>query len=360
MSDQFHWARLLDFVTGLVNQELLLRNEYLVAENRVLRAHLPSRLRLSDAERATLAAIAKRLGRKALQEITNVAKPDTLLGWYRRLVAQKFDGCRSHAHPGRPRIAPELEALVVRLARENSGWGYDRIVGARANLGHRISDQTVGNILRRNGIAPAPERSRTTTWKEFIRRHLDVLAATDFFTVEVLTWRGLVTYYVLFFIQIESRRVWLGGITRHPDAVWMAQVERNATMDGTRYLNGCRYLLHDRDTKFCREFQDILAAGGVECTPLPPRSPNLNAHAERWIRSIREECLSQLILFGETSLRRAVSEYLEHFHKEERNHQGKGNVLLFPVMDTRNSAPGKAIPCRERLGGLLKYYSRAA
>jgi hypothetical protein len=228
MSDRFQWARILAFVTGLVNQELLLRNEYLAAENRILRAHLPSRLRLSDAERSTLAEIAKRLGRKALKEIARVAQPDTLLAWYRRLVAQKFDGSRQRTGPGRPQVAPEAEMLVVRLARENRGWGYDRIVGALANLGHTISDRTVGNILRRHNIAPAPERSHTTTWKEFIRSHMDVLAGADFFSVEVLTWRGLVTYYVLFFIELNSRRVWLGGIARHPDACFMEQVARNA------------------------------------------------------------------------------------------------------------------------------------
>jgi hypothetical protein len=279
MSDRFHWARLLAFVTGLVNQELLLRNEYLAAENRILRAHLPSRLRLSDAERSTLAEIAKRLGRKALKDIARVAKPDTILDWYRRLVAQKFNGARHRAYPGRPRVPPEVEALVVRLARENRGWGYDRIVGALANLGHPVSDRTVGNILRRHNIAPAPERSRTTTWKEFIRSHTDVLAGADFFTVEVLTWRGLVTYYVLFFIEVSSRRVSLGGITRQPDSSWMAQVARNATMQDSGYLNGCRYLLHDRDQKFCREFRETLAAGGVKCLPLPARSPNLKAYA---------------------------------------------------------------------------------
>ena len=196
MRDRFHWARLLAFVTGLVNQELLLRNEYLAAENRILRAHLSSPLRLSDAERTSLAEIAKRLGRKALKDIARVAKPDTILGWYRRLVAQKFDGSRQRAYPGRPRVSPEVEDLVVRFARENRGWGYDRIVGALGNLGHAVSDQTVGNILRRHNLAPAPERSRTTTWKEFIRSHVEVLAGADFFTVEVLTWRGLVTYYV--------------------------------------------------------------------------------------------------------------------------------------------------------------------
>ena len=317
------------------------------------------RLRLSDPERSTLAEIAKRLGRKALNDIARVAKPDTLLGWYRRLVAQKFDGSKHRSYPGRPRLSAEVEALVVRFARENRGWGYDRIVGALGNLGHAISDRTVGNILRRHNIAPAPERSRTTTWKEFIRSHMDVLAGVDFFTVEVLSWRGLVTYYVLFFIEAGSRRVSLGGITRHPDSCWMEQVARNVTMQDTGYLNGCRYLLHDRDRKFCREFRETLAAGGVQCTPIPARSPNLNAHAERWVRSIKEECLSKLILFGETSLRRVVSEYLKHYHRE-RNHQGKGNLFLFPASTSSQPGLPSEIGCRERLGGLLKYYHREA
>jgi len=140
------WARLLAYITGMVNQKLLLQNEYLTAENRILRAHLPARVRLSDPERSTLAEIGKRLGRAALQQVACVAKPDTILAWYRRLIARKFDGSKLRSSPGRPHIALELEALIVRFARENSGWGYDRIVGALANLGHIVSDQTVGNI----------------------------------------------------------------------------------------------------------------------------------------------------------------------------------------------------------------------
>src|SRR3984893_12086008 len=160
------WVRLLAYVTGSVNQELLLRNEFLAAENRILRTKLPARLRLSDPERITLAEIGKRLGRKALREVASVAKPDTILAWYRRLIAQKFDGSNHQQYPGRPPVSAEVEALVVRMARENSGWGYDRIVGALFNLGHHVSDQTVGNILHRHGIAPAPKRSQITTWKE--------------------------------------------------------------------------------------------------------------------------------------------------------------------------------------------------
>src|SRR5437763_683592 len=169
MKNSCRMARLLAYVTGLVNEGLLLQVEYLAAENRILRAHLPSRLRLSDPERATLAEIGHRLGRRILANVACVMKPDTILAWYRRLVATKFDGSKRRSYPGRPRIAPEIEALVVRLARENPGWGSARIAGALASVGHDVSDQTVGNILRRHGIAPAPKRIQTTTWKDFIR-----------------------------------------------------------------------------------------------------------------------------------------------------------------------------------------------
>src|SRR5437762_8947954 len=225
------WVRLLAYVTGSVNQERLLRNEYLAAENRILRTKLTARLRLSNPERMTLAEIGKRMGRKALREVACVARPDTILAWYRRLVAQKFDGSKLRQYPGRPPVSGEVEALVIRMARENSGWGYDRIVGALANLGHHVSDQTVGNILRRHGIGPAPKRSQITTWKDFLATHMNVLAGCDFFTVEVVTWRGLVTYYVLFFLHLESRRVTVAGITRHPDDEWMRQIARSATQE---------------------------------------------------------------------------------------------------------------------------------
>src|SRR5947209_1414369 len=163
MKTDYTLARMLAYVTGLVNQQLLVQNEYLAAENRILRAHLPAQLRLSNPERATLAEIGKRVGRKALAEVACVAKPDTILCWYRRLVAVKFDGSKHRSYPGRPRISPETESLVLRFARENPTWGYDRIAGALANVGHQVSDQTIGNVLNRHGIAPAPRRGQTTT-----------------------------------------------------------------------------------------------------------------------------------------------------------------------------------------------------
>src|SRR5947209_10939195 len=179
------WKTLLASITGTVDQELLLRNEYLVTENRILRHQLKGRVRLSDGERKTLAEIGYRLGKQALEDVATIVKPDTILGWHRKFVAQKCDSSQRRKAPGRPTIDPELEALVVRMARENRSWGYDRIVGALANLGSRISDQTVGNILKRHGIPPAPEHKQTTTWREFIHIHMDVLMATDFLTGDV-------------------------------------------------------------------------------------------------------------------------------------------------------------------------------
>jgi len=243
------------------------------------------------------------------------------------------------------------------MAKDNPDWGYDRIVGALANPGYQVSDQTVGNVLKRHGVLPAPERKRTTTWAQFIRSHLAVLAGTDFFSVEVLTHRGLLTFYVLFFIHLARRKVEVAGITVHPNEQWMQQVARNVTMERWGFLGNCRYLLHDRDAKYTESFRAIIKAGGVEPVALPPRSPNLNAYSERWVRSVKEECLSKLILFGERSLRRALQNYLVHYH-EERNHQDKNNVLIFPQV--RASRLEDPVQCRERLGGLLRYYHREA
>jgi putative transposase len=352
------WKILLAYITGSVDQELLLRNEYLVTENRILRQQIKGRVHLTDAERKNLAEIGKQLGKKALEEVAHIVKPDTILGWHRTLVAQKFDGSQPRKTLGRPRIDQELEALVVRMAQENRSWGYDRIVGALANLGYTLSDQTVGNILERHGLAPAPERKTTTTWKEFIRTHLDVLVATDFFTAEVWTLGGLVTYYVLFFLHLGSRKIQVAGVTPHPNEAWMVQVARNITLEEWGFLSPSQYLIHDRDTKFCPAFQQIIDDAGIKRVPLPPRSPNLNAYAERWVRSVKDEALSRMILFGEASLRHVLNEYVDHYH-QERNHQGKGNVLLFPSSSPAGGDDGP-MQCRERLGGLLKYYERKA
>jgi putative transposase len=245
----------------------------------------------------------------------------------------------------------------LQIARENPSWGYDRIVGALANLKHHISDKTVGKILKAHGIEPAPERKRQTTWKQFIQSHWECLGAIDFTTIEVWTKGGLVTYYLLFVMKVATRTVHFAGCTVHPTAEWMKQMGRNLTDCGEGFLGGVRYLLMDRDEKFCQEFRDLLEHEGVEPVRLPARSPNLTPHIERFMRSIKEECLERLICFGETMLRNAVVQFLEHYHAE-RNHQGMGNRILVPGEEV-GRASGE-IQSRKLLGGLLRYYYRKA
>src|SRR5256714_1923129 len=265
-------------IRGTVDQELLLRNEYLVTENRILRNQIKGRVHLSDGERKTLAVIGQKLGKQALKDVATIVKPDTILAWHRKLVAQKFDGAQQRKAPGRPAIDQEVEALVVRMARENRSWGYDRIVGALANLGHSISDQTVGNILKRHGLPPAPERQTTTTWKECIRTHMDMLVATDFFTAEVWTLGRLGTYYCLFFLHLGTRKVHVAGVTPHPNEAWMAQVARNVTMEAWGFLSAGQDVIHDRDTKFCAAFQNTIEDAGGERLAFPSRWLNLKPH----------------------------------------------------------------------------------
>jgi putative transposase len=242
------------------------------------------------------------------------------------------------------------------MAEENSKWGYTRIRGALANLGHEIGRGTIADILKRAGLEPAPERGRKTSWAEFLKSHWDVLGATDFFTVEVWTLRGLVRYHVLFVIRLSSRKVNIAGIVPEPNGEWMKQAGRNLTDCVDGFLQGCQFLIHDRSALFTKEFRMILKSAGVKSIRLPPRSPNLNAYAERFVRSIKEECLARMILIGEGSLRRAVGQFCEHYHRE-RNHQGLGNKII--EADFRSDGEGK-VQCRQRLGGMLRYYHRDA
>jgi transposase InsO family protein len=243
------------------------------------------------------------------------------------------------------------------MATENRDWGYRRIQGALANLGHVVGRGTIANILKAHGLEPAPERNRKTTWKEFLVRHWDVLVAADFFSIEVWTRKGLTRYIVLFLMDLSTRRVHIAGIASRANGLWMAQVARNVTDDVDGFLRGKRYLIHDRDPLYTDEFLRILRDAGVESVKLPPQSPNLNAHAERFVRTIKESCLERMILFGEASLRKAISEFVAHYHLE-RNHQGLGNRLIIaPQAEVRIQG---AIRRRSRLGGMLNYYYRQA
>src|SRR5919198_100627 len=337
-------------LAGWMNQHQQQVIHYLMEENRVLREQIGNRrMRFTDDQRRRLAAKAKSLGRKLLNEVATIVTPETLLAWHRKLIAKKYDGSENRS-PGRPQTADEITALVTRMAEENRSWGYRRIQGALSNLGHLLAFKTIGNILKKHGIEPAPERSRKTTWKEFLTRHWDQIVASDFFTIEAWTPRGLQRYIVLFFIELSTRRVEIGGIASKANGLWMAQIARNVTDDVDGFFKGKRYLIHDRDPLYTDQFLSMLAETGVESVKLPPRAPNLNAHAERFVRSIKKDCLEQMILFGEDSLRNSVRHFLEHYHLE-RNHQGLENRLIVPSKAPVESA--RAVECRHRLGGLL-------
>jgi len=296
-----------------------------------------------------------------LEQIASIVTPETILRWHRELVARKFDTSKSRVArvAGRPPADEATVELVLRLARENPTWGYLRIAGAIDALGSSISHQTVKNILEEHGIDPAPDRKGKTNWPEFIKSHAECLLATDFFTTEVWTAFGLVTYYCLFFIHVGSRKVYIAGITRNPNDAWMRQAARNLTSGGCELLAKSRYLIRDRDAKFSSGFDMILRSAGIQPLALPPRSPNLNAFAERFVRSIKDECLDRMIFFGEASLRHAVTEYVAHYH-HERTHQGKDNRLLFPQHASHPLPRDGPIRCKERLGGLLKFYYEEA
>jgi putative transposase len=225
------------------------------------------------------------------------------------------------------------------------------------NLGHELARSTIAEILKRHGIEPAPERSRKTTWKEFLTRHWELIVAADFFTVEVWTRRGLQRFIVLFFIELSTRKVEIAGIASVANGLWMSQIGRNLTDAVDGILKGKRYLIHDRDPLFTTKFLDMLADVGVKSVKLPPRSPNLNAHAERFVRSVKESCLQRMIWFGERSLRKGIQEFMTHYHTE-RNHQGLANRLISPEPGPLGKAG--VVQRRQRLGGMLNYYYRAA
>jgi putative transposase len=339
---------------GWLNREQEDIIDYLREENRVLQEHLGNkRIRFTDAQRRRLAVRGRKLGRKVLAGLAGIATPDTILRWYRKLIAKKYDGSARRGR-GRPKISCQIAEMVVRMAADNPGWGYTRIRGALANLGHDIARNTVKRILQENGIEPAP--GRRTTWKTFLRAHWEGMAATDLFTVEVLTSAGLRRYFVFFVIELKTRRVHVAGIEHQPYGAWMEQAARNLTDAFDGFLRNAGHLIHDRDPLFTRAFDQILTIAGVTPVRLPPRSPNLNAYAERFVRSIKEECLSRVVVLGERHLRLLVREYVEHYHLE-RNHQGLGNQLLHSPSP---SIPDAAVRCRKRIGGLLNYYHREA
>jgi putative transposase len=349
-------AFFLLLLSGWVNRQQQAVIDYLREENRILRAERGSRrLRLTDDQRRRLAVKGKALGRRRLGDIAGIVTPDTILRWYRRLVAKKYAGSKKRV-PGRPRTKPDIAALVVRMANENPTWGYTRIRGALKSLDHEVARNTIKAILKDHGIEPAPERGTKRPWKTFLAAHWDGLAAADFFTVEVLTMGGLVRYFVFFVMRLKTRTVEIAGITCQPNEAWMKQTARKLTDAQDGFLRSVRYLILDRDPLYTTAFRRMLRDSGVRPLLLPARSPNLNAYAERFVLSAKSECLERIVPLGEEHLRAAVREFVDHYH-EERPHQGLDNELIAPQAKVIGTGPLK---CRERLGGVLKFYYREA
>jgi putative transposase len=330
--------------------------EYLKAENRLLRDRLPKRLRVTVQERRRLIKLGRPLG-SAMRHLVTIVTPRTFARWLKG--ERQRATAKRQRKPGRPRTPDEIRDWVVRMARE-TGWGYSRIIGELKKLGIRaIAKSTVKNILKEHGLDPGPKRGEGT-WTDFLKRHAATLYACDFFSKKVVTLRGVVEVFVLFFIHVSSRRVYIAGMRTKPTPAWTAERAREALDFLACPAGERRILLRDHDTKFEGAYDRVLRESGVRVQKVGPLAPNLNAIAERWVQTVQHECLDHFIVFGESHLRYLLDDFLAHFHLE-RPHQGLGNrppcgVDPPPVAATASSD----IECEQRLGGLLKHYRRRA
>jgi putative transposase len=360
MSDLARYAPLqflLALVAGIVNRHQQRVIDFLVEENKILKAALgKKRVRLNDDQRRRLAILGKALGRDLLDRFATIVTPETILRWHRRLVAMKwtFENGGENRR-GQPRVMDVIENLVVKMAKENATWGLKRIQGALAALGHVVARSTISKILERNGVAPSPDR--TTSWATFLKAHAAGLAAADFINVEVWTLRGLRTFLVLFAIRHESRKVEILGVTDKVGDDFSRNAARNLVDPDAKSMAGVTHLIIDRDTKFTPVFKSFLETAGVKIVLTPARSPNCNAIAERFAGTLRREILNRMIFFGAEHLRGALTEFVAHYHGE-RPHQAMGNEILEPGAEVGKTVG--AIHRRDRLGGFLRYYHRAA
>ena len=311
-------------------------------------------VKVSNAKKLALAVLTKKLktvsnrSTSQLRNVVRIFQPETVFKWHRELVRRKW----TQEHPnkgGRPRIDKELEALIVRLAKENPRWGYGKIEGELIKLGIKLSQTTIRNVLNRNGIVPAPVRFGSIGWRQLMKHYKGQIITCDFFTVETLC---LKTLYVFFFIELGSRRVHLAGITANPNSAWVTQQARQFVWTLEDTDANLKFLIHDRDSKFTIAFDNVFISTGFHVIHTPLRAPDANAYAERWVRTVREECLDHLLILNQTHLKRVLVKYIGYY-ENSRPHQG---------LDQQTPVPRKPVPYsgqvrkRELLGGIINDY----
>ncbi len=357
---------LLVVLAGANQKELARQLKYLKVENEVLRAKLPARITITPKERQRLLKFGAKLG-KALRAMVTIVSPDTFLRWIRE--EKKSGQKKAPAKRGRRRTPEEIRKLVIKLGRE-TGWGYTRILGELKKLGVRaITRNTVKNILKEQGLDPGPQRGKGT-WDDFLKQHAASLWQCDFLSQKVLTWKGVREVFLIAFIHVKTRRVIVSPATLHPDEAWVvAQGEAFVKVARSGGLS-VGQLMHDRDTKFTKEFDRIMQRLRVKVKHTAFRSPNTNAYIERFVQSLQQECLDKFVVFGERHCDVLVREYVEYY-LTLRPHQGLDNELLNAKRargrpsTKRGEISEQIVPLREvrsqlRLGGLLKSYHRAA
>ncbi|MHC5156315.1 MAG: integrase core domain-containing protein [Planctomycetota bacterium] len=349
------WLGVMTCIAYCIDKELYRAIDYLKEQVRVLvelQEKQNKRILLTNRQRMRIAVKAKRLSRNMLRKTTVLFTPDTVMGWYRKLIAKKYVGSGNRRKVGKPQITQEVIDLVIKFKKQNHRWGYQKITDQIVYLGYKISKSSVKNVLIENGYDPEPDLTVRSTWHEFIKSHWNVLSACDFFTLELLINKTLVRCTVFFVIELSTRKVFFAPIKLQPDGKYMNQVARILT-DYGGFLSGKKYLIHDRDPLYnTKGYYDILKTSGIEPVKLPARSPNLNAYAERFVKS---ECLDHLILSSVEQLEYVLQQYQQYYH-HERIHQGIGRII-----EPKHEIDGNAkIQCIERLGGLLKSYHRLA